>query len=330
MSTTAAPARGRAAPPLHPPPEGEGGLFTQSWFPVCLSSEITRGQVRGFDFLDGRVIVLRGADGAAQVLSAYCPHLGADLAVGSVVDDTVRCAFHHWQYDCSGACLRTGAGDPPPPSARLFRFPTTERFGVVYAFNGESATWDVPGFEYSDDTLLWRSVYFDQDFAVDPWVICCNTPDMQHIRVVHGIRFNSDPADAVEWTDHSMLYDFDGVHAHGDHIRLRVGIYGTSIFYQSGTMAGRWFGFLSPMGLPRPQLTRAFLTLAVKRDDQDAEAFLQAVIDLERRVVSEDRRILETIRFRPGSLTASDSTLARFLHYLKQYPRAHPARDFIR
>jgi hypothetical protein len=40
--------------------------------------------------------------------------------------------------------------------------------------------------------------------------------------------------------------------------------------------------------------------------------------------------VLRTIRFHAGTLTASDRTLARFLDYLKRYPRAHPAGPFIR
>lgn len=313
------------------PPEGENGLFSQSWFPVCLSGEVARGQVKGYDFLDGRVIVLRGADGVAHVMSAYCPHLGADLSVGEVVGDTVRCAFHHWQYDGSGRCVRTAVGDPPPPTARLFRFPTAERYGVVFAFNGEQPSFELPGFQYPDDELVWRTECCSKDFPVDPWVICCNTPDVQHIRVLHRIRFDSDdPGEQAQWTDHSMLYDFTGTHAQGERIDFRVGIYGTSIYYQSGSMHGRWFGFMSPMGLPRPQTTRGYLIVAVRKDEPDAAEFLEAMIELERRVLSEDVPVLETIHFRPGTLSASDKTLARFLNYLKRYPRAHPAAEFIR
>lgn len=331
-STPTTPERGLRRPHgVRPPLEGEGGLFSQSWFPVCLSSEVQRGQVKGYDFLDGRVIVVRGPDGVARVMSAYCPHLGADLSVGEVVGDTVRCAFHHWQYDGSGRCVRTAVGDPPPPTARLFRFPTTERFGVVFAFNGETPLFELPGFEYPDGDLVWRAECYPQDFPVDPWVICCNTPDVQHIRVLHHIAFDAaDPGEKARWTEHSMLYDFTGKHAQGERIEFEVGIYGTTIFHQSGRMHGRWFGFMAPMGLPRPQRSRGFLILAVRKDEPEAEQFLEAMLELERRVLSEDVPVLETIHFRPGALSASDKTLARFLNYLTRYPRAHPSADFIR
>nr|WP_308207222.1 Rieske 2Fe-2S domain-containing protein [Mycolicibacterium pulveris] len=65
------------------PKEGEGG-FSQCWYPVALSSEVSKGQLIGCEFLDGRVVVYRGDDGQVRVQSAYCRHLGADLSVGEV------------------------------------------------------------------------------------------------------------------------------------------------------------------------------------------------------------------------------------------------------
>lgn len=315
------------------PAEGENNLFTQSWFPMCLSSEVARGQVIGADFLDGRVIVFRGASGEARVLSAYCPHLGADLAVGDVYEDTIRCAFHHWQYDQNGVCVKTGVGDPPPPAACLFKFPTAEKHGLIWAFNGEEPLFAIPDFPYPEEELVTKTEAYDQLMPVDPWVVCCNTPDMQHIKALHSITFDQeDPDEEVEWTAHSMLYDFKGRHANGEPIEYRVGIYGTSIFYQSSVFNGRWFGFIAPFGLPRPGRTKTFLIIAARKCDGDAaanEAFLNFALDLEKKVVSEDIPIMQTIHFKPGTLTKSDKALGKFLQYLRTYPRAHPSAEFI-
>jgi nitrite reductase/ring-hydroxylating ferredoxin subunit len=323
------PVRGRAIPS-----EGEGGRFSQSWFPICLSSDVEPGHVRGYDFLDGRVVVFRDAGGEARVLSAYCPHLGADLSVGDVVDGHLRCAFHHWLYDGDGRCVATGVGDRPPPAARLFRFPTVEKHGLVWAFNGEHPTWQIPDFPVPAADLVSKTVAFPDLMPVDPWVLCCNTPDMQHIKALHGITFaHDDPHDAVEWTDHSMMYDFGGLHRAGESISNRIGIFGTSLYYQVTTLEGRWFGFLSPFGIPRPGSSRVFMVVAARRDSgspEDVGRFLDEVLALETRVVSEDVAIMQTIHFRPGTLTKSDRTLARFFDYLRHFPRAHPSAEFIR
>lgn len=315
------------------PAEGEHGLFSETWFPICLSRELLPANVRGVDFLDGRVVAVRGVGGQARVLSAYCAHLGADLSVGDVLGETLRCAFHHWIYDADGVCTSTKVGDAPPAGACLFRFPVCEKYGIVWAYNGEQPRFEVPEFPYPEGGLEMTVSVLPDTFPLDPWVLSCNTPDMQHIKALHGITFEpEDPHDAVEWTDHSMLYDFRGRHAKGELIQFRVGIYGTNIFYQSGTINGRWFGCMTPFGLPRPGQTRVFAIIGARKaegDQASTAAFLRSVTELEMRVVSEDMPVLSTIHFRPGALTRSDRTLARFLQYLREYPRCHPSANFI-
>ena len=326
--------RGRRAGGTPLTAEGENGVFTPSWFPICLASDVPAGAVKGYDFLDGRVVVFRTSDGVAHVLSAYCPHLGADHSVGDVVDDSVRCAFHHWLYDRQGRCVATKVGDPPPRGARLFRFPTVERFGIIWAFNGEEPAWALPDFPYPDSELTMKAIVFPQTLPVDPWVLCCNTPDMQHIKALHGVTFeHGDPHDAIEWTDHSMMYDFAGVHRQGEKIKNRIGIFGTSLYYQATEIDGRWFGFLAPFGMPRPGTSQTFMVVAARTDSgtpDDVDRFLDSIIELETRVVGEDVAIMQTIHFRPGTLTRSDRTLGRFFQYLRTYPRAHPSAEFIK
>ena len=150
------------------PAEGDNGLFTQSWYPLCLSTELPVGKVLGLPFLDGRIVVYRGASGKVQVLSAYCPHLGADLAVGTVEGDEIKCAFHHWKFADSGQCVKTSLEDPVPPSACLFHFPTQERYGIVWAFNGEKPLFDLPSFDRPDDELIFRIAEHEEVFPIDP------------------------------------------------------------------------------------------------------------------------------------------------------------------
>ncbi|HVK65278.1 MAG TPA: Rieske 2Fe-2S domain-containing protein [Polyangium sp.] len=316
------------------PAEGEGGVFTQSWYPVCMSSELAPGKILGMSFLDGRIVVFRGESGRVQALSAYCPHLGGDLAAGAIVGDAIRCAFHHWEYSQEGTCLKTGAGDPPPPSACLFRFPTVERYGMIWAFNGETPLFDLPDFPYPDDDLVFRVEAHDEVFPVDPWVVCCNTPDVQHIRVVHGFKFDKgEPAENMVITDHSMMYDFDGIHPAGPRVTFRVGIFGTTLFYQSSFFNGRWYGYIAPFGMPAPGQTKVYYVLATRKsegDEASQKELLDFAMGVQRQILADDAPILRGVHFRPGTLTKSDTALARFLEYLRKFPRAHPSAEFIR
>ena len=72
-----------------PDPEGVG--FHKCWFPVALAKAVEPGMLLGIDFLDTRVVVYRDYTGTPVVQSAWCPHLGADLSVGQIVDGQIRC-----------------------------------------------------------------------------------------------------------------------------------------------------------------------------------------------------------------------------------------------
>src|SRR3984893_4999251 len=117
--------------------------YPQSGSPVALAGDVPAGQPLGRDFLGTRVVVYRDATGRAVVQGAYCPHLGADLSAGAVVEGQIRCAYHHWRFDCAGTCVDIPAGHRIQPGARIPTYPTAEAWGLIWALNGEAAR--VPG-----------------------------------------------------------------------------------------------------------------------------------------------------------------------------------------
>ncbi len=315
------------------PFEGENGLYTQSWFPICMSAEIPAGTVKGYPFLGGRVVAFRGEDGVAQVKSAYCAHLGADLSAGGCVKgNNLVCPYHFWEYAADGNCVRTGAGDPPPPRAGLFSFPTQEAHGLIWAFNGEAPLFNLPEWPRPAQDLITDTQPFPLDMRIDPWIICAQTPDIQHVIQLHKFELiGPNPAGNVEWTEHSMFYNLHA-RAQGREMNVRAGIIGSSIFFQTGTLDGRWFGFMTAMGMPKAGSTTLFSVFAAERgngDEAEVRRFLNEARDHEITIASEDMPIAQAIHFRVGSLTKSDATLAKFLRMMRAFPRAHPSADFI-
>ena len=57
-----------------------------SWYAVVDSGELERGQVLPLELLGRKLVAMRTEDGTASVLEAFCPHLGAHLGYGGVVE----------------------------------------------------------------------------------------------------------------------------------------------------------------------------------------------------------------------------------------------------
>jgi nitrite reductase/ring-hydroxylating ferredoxin subunit len=319
----------RTRPGYNLPAEGENGLFSQSWFPLCLSSDLPKGVVKGFDFLDGRVVAYRGENGIVRVSSAYCLHIGADLSVGKVVGNNIQCAFHRWEYDQNGVCVKTGFG-PAPPNTCLFQCPTQERLGIVWVFNGEEPLWDLMDLAYPDEELIFENLVTGP-FNCDGWVFACNTADLQHVQVVHGIQFDIEAVvQRARWDKWGYMCEYEGTHKQGKPARFDRGIRGTSTFLQQGILDGWWLGIFAGFSLPRPGQHYAFAAICVHKDDPQAAEHLAYVRSFLQQIAEEDREILNTIRPRVGKLVRLDKQLAQYFRFLKNYPRAHPSAEFIR
>ena len=72
------------------------------WYFAMPSKELTLNAVKALEFCGQELVLFRGMDGKVAALDAYCPHMGTHLGKGKVVQNTVRCFFHHWQFDAEG------------------------------------------------------------------------------------------------------------------------------------------------------------------------------------------------------------------------------------
>lgn len=128
-----------------------GRLFRSYWLPVLLSEELPQSdgpQVR-VKVLGEDLLAFRDSTGRVGLVEPRCPHRGADLYFGRNEDGGIRCAYHGWKFDVSGACLDMPI--IPPETARgmcqkvrIRSYPTRESGGMVWAFLGELAEGQEP------------------------------------------------------------------------------------------------------------------------------------------------------------------------------------------
>lgn len=83
-----------------------GALLRRYWMPICPAAEITaerpKKRVR---MLGEDLVVYRDGSGRYGLVPEACPHRGASLAYGFIEEDGIRCAYHGWKFDVSGACI---------------------------------------------------------------------------------------------------------------------------------------------------------------------------------------------------------------------------------
>ena len=293
-------------------------LAHQTWYAVALSSDIDDGRVHGSDFFGHRLAVFRDRSGQAAVIGGQCPHMGADLALGAVVGDTLQCMFHHFCFDRTGACTSIPSRDRIPAKARVPAFTTRERWGAVWIYNGDAPATDPPGIrEYDDDGLVARARRTDV-FPVEPWVILGNSFDFQHLRYVHGLRF--DDPDDIRWLDDGRVeYDVGFVADFGD-FSQKIRVCGTN------TVTYVTRGVVDSMGLfsatPTSQGSQSYYIAATPNEGTPDEIeqrllFQEKMAD---DLLVDDTRAFRNMRFVEGAFVGEDRHLMRWFRHARGFP----------
>jgi 3-ketosteroid 9alpha-monooxygenase subunit A len=196
-------------------PNGEF-RFARGWFIVAPSCDVTPGKSHRLFFFGRKMVAFRNADGSVSVLDAVCPHMGAELGIGGVIDEGgVRCPYHHWRFGPDGKCNDVPYCDTIPPRARVHSYPVREINGVVLVWHDPEL--GEPDFEieelpeYNDPQWVkWDIVR--RDIHSVPLELLDNLPDVAHFGPVHQSvpdtfenRFEGHKAWQIQTATHETL-----------------------------------------------------------------------------------------------------------------------------
>ena len=118
-----------------------GNLMREYWLPAVRSDELPAPDCAPLRLrlLGEDLIAFRTTSGATGVIQNACPHRGASMFFGRNEEEGLRCVYHGWKFDVTGACVDM----PSEPAESNFKnkvrtkaYPTHERDGVIWAYMG--------------------------------------------------------------------------------------------------------------------------------------------------------------------------------------------------
>ena len=156
-----------------------GDLVRRFWVPFLKSSELPEPDcdpVR-VQLLGERLVAFRDTSGRVGLVTKYCAHRRADLFFGRNEEGGLRCTYHGWKYDVTGACVEMpseGEESGFADKITLTAYPVEERAGVLWGYMGpKDLKPELPEFE-------WMQVPEDQRY------ISWNLQESNFVQAIEG------------------------------------------------------------------------------------------------------------------------------------------------
>lgn len=72
--------------------------------PITFTHNIPYDRPISMKLAQKNIVLWRSLNGTVQCFENRCPHRGAELSSGKIVEDKIQCGYHGWEFDKNGFC----------------------------------------------------------------------------------------------------------------------------------------------------------------------------------------------------------------------------------
>jgi 5,5'-dehydrodivanillate O-demethylase len=165
-----------------------GNLFRRYWHPVSTLAEMDGRWTKKVRILGEDLVLYRNRKDEFGLIGEQCPHRRASMAYGIPTEDGIRCPYHGWKFDATGACTE----QPNEPEGSTFKdkvslpgYPVRELGGLLWTYMGPAPVPEIPrydGFIYPNSIRMCGKTTIPCNWLQ----IMENSLDPVHTEWLHG------------------------------------------------------------------------------------------------------------------------------------------------
>ncbi len=159
-----------------------GELMRRYWQPVAAVAQLDEHPTLAVRLMGEDLVLYRDTRGGYGLLDRHCPHRRADLCNGVPEERGLRCHYHGWLFDGTGACLHQPFEEIARPEARFkdkiktTAYPVEAKAGLLWAYLGPAPAPLVPDWDLFGERGYKQIVFSEipcnwfqgQENSIDP------------------------------------------------------------------------------------------------------------------------------------------------------------------
>jgi phenylpropionate dioxygenase-like ring-hydroxylating dioxygenase large terminal subunit len=162
------------------------------WYLVASANDVGDRPL-GLKRLGRNLVLWRDAGGAVHALEDFCPHRGAPLSLGRIIEGRIGCAYHGFEIDAGGTIAAVPATpDCPLVGQQAVRvYPVREIAGAIFVYFSDNAgiTPPEPALPEELTSPEWSSFLFTTEWRCNWQVALDNRVDPLHGSFLHSGTF---------------------------------------------------------------------------------------------------------------------------------------------
>ena len=172
-----------------------GELMRRYWHPVAAVSQMNDKFTKKVRLLGENLILYKDRSGTFGLIEPLCAHRRMNMIYGIPEEHGLRCPYHGWLFDETGACTEQPYEETEDPGARfkdkirMKSYPVQVKAGLVFTYMGPEPAPLVPNW----DVFAAEDVVRDIGYAELPcnWLQCQeNSLDPVHLEWLHAYWSN--------------------------------------------------------------------------------------------------------------------------------------------
>jgi phenylpropionate dioxygenase-like ring-hydroxylating dioxygenase large terminal subunit len=160
------------------------------WYPISFIQDLPSKYPYKFTIYDQDFVLFKNQEGILICLKDVCPHRGAKLSDGQIIDGKIECLYHGWQFGTDGKCLHIPQLPEKakiPENSRVKSYPVQQHQGMIWVWLGDADKVKknpVPHLEILENTDIFcvdtvLNLPYDYSYLIE------NFLDPAHVAISH-------------------------------------------------------------------------------------------------------------------------------------------------